>query len=182
VNLPQSRQIRFERLLREPGASLGRLTTLYERDPTEREDLMQEIGLALWRALPGFRGDCSERTFVFRVAHNRGLSHRARRRPEPAASEMVDAVEDPAPGPEHAAERAMERDRLVAAVRRLPESLRDTVVLSLEGLTPREIGGVLGITEGNAAVRLTRARERLRELLGVAAPAPARRTVERKLS
>jgi RNA polymerase sigma factor (sigma-70 family) len=173
----ESHQTCFERLLREHGASLARLSAVYERDPTEREDLLQEIGLALWRALPAFRGDCSERTFVFRVAHNRGISHRARRRPEAAAPEVVDAVVDPGPGPEHSAERAIERERLVAAVRRLPEALRDTVVLSLEGLTSREIGSVLGITEGNAAVRLTRARERLRALL--AAPVGASRFVER---
>jgi RNA polymerase sigma-70 factor (ECF subfamily) len=165
VTTSESHQARFERLLREHGASLGRLAAVYERDRTEREDLLQEIGLALWRALPAFRGDCSERTFVFRVAHNRGISHRMRRRPAPATPEGVEAVVDPAPGPEHAADRAIERERLVAAVRGLPEALRDTVVLSLEGLTPREIGSVLGITEGNAAVRLTRARDRLRALL-----------------
>jgi RNA polymerase sigma-70 factor (ECF subfamily) len=31
--------------------------------------------MALWNALPSFRGDCPERTFVFRVAHNRALTH-----------------------------------------------------------------------------------------------------------
>jgi RNA polymerase sigma-70 factor (ECF subfamily) len=55
---------------------------------------------------------------------------------------------------------------LVAAVRELPETLRQTVMLRLEGLSPGEIAALQGDTENNVAVRLTRARARLRELLG----------------
>ena len=44
-------------------------------------------------------------------------------------------------------------------------TLRQTVTLMLEGLTPREIGDVLGITENNANVRLARARQALREAM-----------------
>ena len=45
----------------------------YEAVASVREELVQEIALAIWQALPRFRGECSERTFVFRIAHNRGL-------------------------------------------------------------------------------------------------------------
>ena len=38
-------------------------------------------------------------------------------------------------------------------------------LLYLEGLTTKEIAEVLGITEGNAAVRLTRLRQRLTAIL-----------------
>ena len=54
---------------------------------------------------------------------------------------------------------------LARAVAALPLTLRQTVTLMLEGLTPREIGDVLGITENNANVRLARARQALRELM-----------------
>jgi RNA polymerase sigma factor (sigma-70 family) len=61
---------RFNALLATHGPSLARLAGSYARDPTEREDLFQEIAIAVWRALPRFRGECSERTFLFRIAHN----------------------------------------------------------------------------------------------------------------
>jgi DNA-directed RNA polymerase specialized sigma24 family protein len=35
-----------------------------------RDDLVQEIALAIWKAIPRFRGDSSERTWVYRIAHN----------------------------------------------------------------------------------------------------------------
>jgi RNA polymerase sigma-70 factor (ECF subfamily) len=55
--------------------------------------------------------------------------------------------------------------RLLDAVQRLPVSLRQVVTLALEGLSYAEIGDVLGITETNVGARLTRARQRLRQLL-----------------
>jgi hypothetical protein len=54
------------------GPALGRVVASYAR-PSDQDDLAQDIAVALWNALPSFRGDCSERAFVFRVAHNRAL-------------------------------------------------------------------------------------------------------------
>jgi RNA polymerase sigma-70 factor, ECF subfamily len=160
---------RYERLLREHGAALRRVASGYEFDAARRDDLFQEICLALWRALPRFRGDCSERTFVFRIAHNRGLTHRARR-PWAATAELAEAeqVPDPGAGPETAARQAERGARLRAAVARLPLEPRQVLTLTLEGLTPREISDVVGISENNVAVRLSRARKLLREALSAA--------------
>jgi RNA polymerase sigma-70 factor (ECF subfamily) len=139
---------------------------LYEREPAGREDLFQDVCLALWQALPRFRGECSERTFVFRVAHNRGASHAWRRRRR-TMSPLETAAEprDESPTPEQAAVTRRERADVWRAVLALPLGLRQTATLMLEGLTPREIAQVLGITENNVGVRLARARERLRSLM-----------------
>ncbi|MGH7468920.1 MAG: sigma factor-like helix-turn-helix DNA-binding protein, partial [Longimicrobiales bacterium] len=45
-----------------------------------------------------------------------------------------------------------------------PELQRPAIILSLAGLTQREIADVIGTTENNVAVRLTRARATLRQL------------------
>jgi len=154
----------FDRIIRGHGDALRRLARAYARDTADADDLFQEICLGLWRALPTFRGECSERTFTFRIGHNRGLTYRARRRPEP--DEIDESVADQAPGPETVLGASIRHDGLLAAVRRLPESQRQVVLLSLEGLGNSEIGEVLGVTENGVAIRLTRARKALRELLG----------------
>ena len=156
---------RYDQILRREGAALRRVAAAYEADPARREDLFQEICLALWQALPRFRGESSERTFVFRIAHNRGLTHRSRR---PAAStdlEEAETLADPNPGPEAEAGEAQRRERLRSAVLALPLEPRQVISLTLEGLSPREIAEILGITENNAAVRLSRARRALRQIL-----------------
>jgi len=156
---------RFEELLRTHGGSMRRLCALYESNASERDDLLQEIAFAIWRALPSFRGECSEKTFVYRIAYNRALSHRFRKQLPAVPLSAADEVADPAASPAHAAEQASDRERLQQAVGQLPDNLREPVVLRLEGLSDREIADVLGLTEGNVAVRLTRARQALRAVL-----------------
>lgn len=155
----------FNRLLREHGPALRRLAAAWEREPAAQEDLVQEILFALWRALPRFRGDCSERTFVFRVAHNRALTHRFRMRLEGVELEEAAHVRDPTPSPEDAAEGAQKLQRLMHALQKLPVAARQVLTLSFEGLDRSEIAEVLGITENNTGVRLMRARRLLQEEL-----------------
>jgi DNA-directed RNA polymerase specialized sigma24 family protein len=97
---------RFERVLREHGAALTRLASGYEANAGMREELVQEIALAIWQALPNFRGESSERTFVFRIAHNRALTHVWKRRPAHAPLDEIEESQqpvDPRARPEDAA-------------------------------------------------------------------------------
>jgi RNA polymerase sigma factor (sigma-70 family) len=155
----------LEAVLEAHGAALARLAASYTRGQGEREDLFQEIVVAIWKALPRFRGECSERTFIFRIAHNRGIAHLARRRtPIAGAPDELD-VQAPGPNPEQALATAQEGRRLLEAVQRLPLGYRQVVTLALEGFGYGEIADVLGITESNVGARLTRARKMLRQML-----------------
>ena len=145
------------------GPAVSRLAASYTRSASEREDLMQEIGLAIWSALPRFRGECSERTFLFRIAHNKAMTSLTRRRP--TTIEPVDEIADPRPDAEVALSREQRSQRLLSAIRGLPLGYAQAVTLTLEGLSYAEIADVLGITETNVGARLTRAREMLRNTL-----------------
>jgi RNA polymerase sigma-70 factor (ECF subfamily) len=149
----------------EHGPALRRLVAAWERDPAAREDLLQEVLLALWRALPRFRGDSSEKTFVLRVAHNRAITHRFKPRQRVEPLEAAAAVVDGGPTPESNAAAGQRLERLRRALQALPIPARQVLTLSLEGLSGAEIAAVLGITENNAGVRLSRARRALREEL-----------------
>ncbi|HEY7670696.1 MAG TPA: sigma-70 family RNA polymerase sigma factor [Gammaproteobacteria bacterium] len=155
----------FTRLLTGNRAALSRLAASYTRTAGDCDDLLQEIAMALWRALPAFRGECSERTFVFRIAHNRCITHLSKRRVNVSLDEAEIEVEDPSANAEAALAEEQERQRLLAAIRDLPAIHREVLVLALEGMGYREIADVVGISESNVGVRLNRARERLRELL-----------------
>ena len=156
---------RFDNLLAGHGPALGRLAASYTGGTAEREDLLQEIVFAIWQALPRFRGECSERTFVFRIAHNRAISFVGRRRlPLVDGNEELE-VSAAAPDPERALSIEQEGQRLLDAIRRLPLPYAQVVTLTLEEMTYAEIGEVLGISETNVGARLTRAREMLRTLL-----------------
>lgn len=156
---------RFEAIFDEYGPALTRLARAYAGDRGEQDDLFQEITMAIWRALPAYRGECSERTYVYRIAHNRAMSYLSRRRP--IAGNLEDHAGIPAltPTPEQSFARSQASADLSAAVAALPSDYREVVVLMLEGLNYREIANVLGISESNVGARLTRARTQLRSLL-----------------
>jgi RNA polymerase sigma factor (sigma-70 family) len=158
----------FDRIMRDHGAAIGRLAASYEASSGSREELAQEIALAIWQALPNFRGECSERTFIYRIAHNRALTHVWRRRPshEPLEdlSEQQHPV-DPQPRPDEQAAQKGRRASLMSAIQSLPVAHRQVLLLTLEELSQAEIAEVLGITETNVAVRLNRARKALKEAM-----------------
>ena len=120
----------------------------------------------MWRALPSFRGNASLKTFVYRIAHNRGLSHGWVESKKPKDSEDVDGLLDVRPSPEVDAARRQEAARLYAAIRELPLLSRQVITLRLEGLAFSEIAEIMGETENNVTVRASRARKKLRQLLG----------------
>ena len=160
-----SRPELFEQLLKQYAPALRRLCSAYRSDRSDQQDLFQDIAVALWTALPRFRGEASERTWLYRIAHNVALTGSARLRRRRSRETQIES-DAAAPSGED------RRRELLDAVRRLEPVERELALLYLEGLTAREIGNVLGISEGNAAVRLTRLRERLTEMLN---PKEARR-------
>jgi RNA polymerase sigma factor (sigma-70 family) len=164
----EPREESFDRILREYGSALSRLAFGYERIAAACEELTQDIVLAIWQALPHFRGDCSERTFVYRIAHNRGLAHVYKRKPaHQPLDDLPQVLEpiDPRPHPEQQVVTAHESDRLRSAIQRLSLPYRQVIMMTLEELSQAEIADVLGITENNVGVRLNRARKALKELL-----------------
>ena len=157
---------RFRSLLAANGPALSRLAGSYARTTSDRDDLFQEIAMAIWQALPYFRGESSERTFIFRVAHNRAITHLAQRRPSTELEEAAE-VKDPRPNPEKGFSEDQQQAHLLQAIHRLPIGYRQVITLALEELSYAEIAEVLGITESTVGVRLNRSRQMLREMLEV---------------
>lgn len=156
---------RFDSLMTANGPALTRLAATYTNSPSDRDDLLQEIAVAVWQALRGFRGECSERTFLFRIAHNRAVSFLARSRAQISSAGEEIELHDPAPDPESGLAREQSAGRLRHAIRMLPVVYRQVIILTLEDLDYREIAEILGISESNVGARLSRARRMLRESL-----------------
>jgi RNA polymerase sigma-70 factor (ECF subfamily) len=139
------------------GAALERLARSYELDDHKRQDLLQNIHFNLWRSLERFDGQCSLRTWVYRVAHNVAATHvidERRRRSRPLVG--LDEIDANELGIEPDADRHVLLSRLMALIQRLRPLDRELVVLYLEGLNAAEIGEVMGISAANVATRVSR--------------------------
>lgn len=135
----------------------------------DREDLLQEILVALWHALPAFAGQASEATYAYRVALNTALDWRQRRPPPAidlaALDATADALIDRDPAPEQQVLDAERGQAVARALARLPAIDQSLLHLHLDGLSYLQIGAVLGLSESNVGARLSRARRRLSTLL-----------------
>ncbi|HET8946513.1 MAG TPA: sigma-70 family RNA polymerase sigma factor [Candidatus Polarisedimenticolia bacterium] len=157
---------RFLALVQAHRRVLYKIAGVYGRTAADRQDLAQEIVLALWRSFERYDADRPFATWMYRVALNvaisRHRSDRRRRRDLVDDGEAVIAIA--AAAPERAALEG-EIGRLHDAIASLDELDRALVLLHLEGERHEAIGAVLGITESNVGTRLARIKERLRRRL-----------------
>ena len=157
-------RVAFLGIIEEYGPALRRLTGAYPLDPADREDLFQEIAIALWRALPAFRNESSVRTWLYRIAHNVAITSSGKRRKidsRRAPTEQSNDVHAPGRNPLAEALASEKRVMLLAAIHGLPDLDRQVIALHLEGLSLAEMEDVTGMTAGSLATRLSRIRARL---------------------
>jgi RNA polymerase sigma-70 factor (ECF subfamily) len=158
----------FESWLRQYSGVLYRIAQAYTRSAEDRDDLVQEILLQLWRSLPRFAGKSSPSTWIYRVALNTALAwNRSDTRRRWRLSPLIEADNIPSADPDsgaalHSAEVVR---RLYDAIHSLSKVDAALVLLYLDDLSYREIAEVLGISEGNVGVKLNRARKQLAELM-----------------
>ena len=152
----------FEEVLRDHGPALWRAIASYAAPGAERDDLAQDVLVAVWQALPRFRGESSPRSFILRIAHNRGLTHVWRRARRPAPDPEAPEIADPHAGADERVAMNQRAEQFLRHLRTLPVGQREVLSLALEGLPHAEIAAIVGITPENVAVRLGRAREALR--------------------
>jgi len=139
-------------------------------DEQVAEDLLQETFLALPRAIRGFRGESSLRTFLVALAINHARHHvRAAARRRAAGSRLVagSAIDPPAESnPETEATRKQLAEALLRAMDRLSIEHRAVVVLcDVEERTSGEAATIVGVPEATVRTRLFHARRNLRAFL-----------------
>ena len=152
----------IERLIIQYQTPLLRLCYIQLKDRALAEDAVQEAFLKAYRGYSQFRGDCSEKTWLTRIAVNtcrdfqRGgwFKHTDRR----ITPEMLPVAADTQPDAEDL--------DLSMAVMKLPRKMREAIILYYyQDMSTEEIAETLGIVQSSVSNRLRRGREMLRKLL-----------------
>lgn len=138
-------------------------------DPTEAEDIAQEVFLRAWHALPAFEIRARLSTWLYRVTVNACLDHlkSGRRKYErQPADGFIEAHrgDSPTPAAQYAAEQR--RSLVAQAVARLPEKYRIVIILrDIEERPYVEIEEILGLPVTTLKMRAIRGREMLAKLV-----------------
>lgn len=162
---PRSVSELFDAVTSECTGLISRIALSYEADPALRRELIQDILLAIWVALPSFRGDSALRTFVASIAQKRSISHVTRRAREPRQVELPDDLKSASLPPDEIAMRNDMKKQLIESIQLLPIPQREAIVLCFEGFSYAEVGDVLGISANAAMLRCQRAKTALRSIM-----------------
>jgi len=131
------------------------------------EELCQEAFIRYYQKMERIPDADQAKYWLIRVSKNLALNHAKRKGREQKAYERV--FWEPKPREDSGEISVLKQESYKAvqeALQRLPENLRVVLILKEYGeLSYREIGSVLGISEGNVKVRAYRARERLADNL-----------------
>lgn len=157
----------MDRLVSRHHGSVFRVALLILKDEDLAADAAQEAFIKALRGLKDFRGEASFRTWLLTIAANeaRGLLRKRGRRREQA----LDAT-PPVSAEERSAEDELVRNEELREIRdvldTLPEKQRQAVALRVfEGLSFREVGELIGSSEGAARVNYHHGIRRIRETL-----------------
>jgi len=140
-------------------------------NPTEAEDLTQEVFLQLFRKIHTFRGESRFSTWLHRLAVNVVLMQRRKKRyPEVSLDVKPDENDSKPPlelgGPDLWLSGTLDRVNLNNAIDQLPNGYKEIFVLfDITGYEHKEIAKILGCSVGNSKSQLFKARLRLRQLL-----------------
>ncbi len=156
---PEEQNTQFSAWLDQHAAVLHHVANGFA-EGADRHDLMQELMLAVWRAIPVYRSGAQASTFIYRVAHNTALTWR---RTQKNYRERIDrfgaqVATDPATDSRREHETL---EHVYAAIRQLPPLDRSLILLHLDGVDYAGIAGIHGLTETNVGARLTRLRQKL---------------------
>jgi RNA polymerase sigma-70 factor (ECF subfamily) len=150
---------------------VGFCTNMLAGDPTQGEEVAQEVFLAAYRAMPGFRGQASVRTWLFAIARKQCLKtirDRGRRsRLEHAQRHTIATTVHRHPPPAEGEDPEVRLQLVKQGLTQLDKAQRALLLMHYDtGLPVADMAHILGISPVSVRRRLARALQRLREVIG----------------
>ncbi|WP_396335942.1 RNA polymerase sigma factor [Chryseobacterium soli] len=137
---------------------------MYADSIEDREDLQQEIMIQLWKSYQNFKGNSEFSTWMYRVAINTAITFLKKEKQRTGSQAYVPyhfemANEDYNPT------KDKQLEIFYKAVQGLNALEKAVIFYFMEGMSHKEIGDNLGVSEGNARVKLSRTKEKLQQII-----------------
>lgn len=142
---------------------LYKVSKMYMDNPDDQQDLFQEIVCQLWKAYDSFRSESKFSTWMYRVALNTAIVFlkKEKRKVDKYDLPSTNIKEEESDGDV----KENQLNHFYKALQKLDKIDKAIMFYQLEGFSHKEIAENLGISEGNARVKLNRAKEKLKEII-----------------
>lgn len=153
----------FDLLVERFKDKVFRLAFSFLRDETQAEDMVQEVLLKIWKALPSYQGGALLSTWIYTITRNTCLTELKRRNARPTVSLQAPEMEgamDLIPALRSSAPESGVQMDVETLLAQLPEKYRQVIVLFyLEQKAYEEMAAMLGIPLGTVKTLLFRAKK-----------------------
>ncbi|WP_426048118.1 RNA polymerase sigma factor [Chryseobacterium sp. NFX27] len=137
---------------------------MYADSLEDREDLQQEILIQLWKSYQNFKGNSEFSTWMYRVAINTAITYLKKEKMRtnnhtevPHHFEVQNEDYNPS--------KDRQLEVFYSAVQELKALEKAIIFYFMEGMSHKEIGDNLGLSEGNARVKLNRTKEKIQQII-----------------
>jgi RNA polymerase sigma-70 factor (ECF subfamily) len=152
----------FLEIINDNQLTIMRICRTYGKGLMEAQDLFQEVMANLWKGFSSFRGDSSRATWIYRVTLYTCMQYYRKQKRQTELNKEI-------PNPQTIIEDDDQKDdqihALRSAIRHLAEIDRAIMILYLEEHSYAEIGNILGLSESNIGVRITRAKQKIKKFM-----------------
>ncbi len=148
---------------RYKGMVLQVCTGFLQGDQALANDLLQEVFINTWIALPNFRKEASPKTWIYRITVNTCLTYI--RKQKGKRQIQVQGLPDQAADQLEDAGRPKDYNQLYHAIGQLESTDRLIIMMVLDEMEYAEISSVMGISEGTLRVKIHRIKQRLKNLM-----------------
>ena len=159
----EAKQTLFLELIDQHKVIVHKIAKMYMDNSEDQNDLIQEIVLQLWKSFDRFEGKSQFSTWMYRVSLNTALTYFRKEKKKADRHtflENIDQVDEMDSG-----EKETQLELFYKAVHELNKVEKALIFLFLEGQSHKEIGSNLGISEGNARVKLNRTKEKIQIII-----------------
>ena len=154
------KEFEFTKIVKEYKKTIYTVCYFYSKNSEEVEDLYQEVLISLWNGFIHFRGDCSMRTWVWRVSLNTCTSFERKKKRRVATVPLTMDIDLYNETDVESRQVQMLYDR----INRLDVFDRAIILLWLENMSYQDIADVVGVSVANITTRLFRIKEQLKSM------------------
>jgi RNA polymerase sigma-70 factor (ECF subfamily) len=153
----------FTELINQHQGIIQRICNIYFYCNPNREDYYQEILIRLWKSFPSFKNQSAFSTWLYRVALNTAIDIIRKQSLRPTHVELS-KMEYTMTEPDFRSE-SDQKDKLYMAINQLSEVEKAIIFLYLEEYNYKEIAEIIGISESNTGVKISRIKTQLIKIL-----------------
>ena len=156
----------FLSIFEENAGIIIKISRAYTNTSHDREDLINDIALELWKSFEKFKGDSKVSTWIYRVALNTSMNYKRKKKKDSLFYATNDFQKDEIIPwlVEQEQESSSELELLYNCIDELTEINKAIILLYLDGNSHDEISEIMGISKTNVGTRISRIKEQIKNL------------------